>query len=140
MAIPFMARCLSSKLNNKLNPVISNKSLAISFLCKESRELSTSTYKRGGIDAAAIAGSNMMTKMLRRQKQLIQKYEARQKDNDKRWSTKRKNNASASKLTFEDTPKTTAFNKLLNENLLLVLHSPTFHEHFKYSDLTIVKV
>ena len=131
-----MARCLYSKLN----PVIVNQSLAISFLCKESRELSTSTYNRGGIDAAAIAGSNMMTKMLRRQKKLIQKYEAHQKDNDKRWSTKRNNNASASKLTFEDTPKTTAFNKLLNENLLLVLHSPTFHEHFKYSDLTIVKV
>ena len=140
MASPFMARCLYSKLNSKLNTVISNKSLAISFLCKESRELSTSTYDRAGIDAAAIAGHNMMTKMLRRQKQLIQKYEARQKDNDKRWSTKRNNNASASKLTFEDTPKTTAFNKLLNENLLLVLHSPTFYEHFKNSDLTIVKV
>ena len=97
MASPFMARCLYGKLNSKLNPVISNQSLAISFLCKESRELSTSTYKRGGIDAAAIAGSNMMTKMLRRQKQLIQKYEAHQKDNDKRWSTKRKNNASTSK-------------------------------------------
>ena len=87
-------------------------------------------------DPALSAGSNIMTKMLRHQKHLIEKYKKRQQRNEKERSPK----AKPSKLSFEDTTKTKAFNKLFQQNLLLVLHSPSFCEYFANSGFTIVKV
>ena len=87
-------------------------------------------------DPALSAGSNMMTKMLRHQKHLIEKYKKRQQRNEKERSPKVK----PSKLSFEDTTKTKAFNKLFQQNLLLVLHSPSFCEYFANSGFTVVKV
>ena len=62
-------------------------------------------------DPAQTAGPNMMTKMLRRQKYIIDKCK---KDQAQKQNSKPK----PSKLTFEDTSKTKAFNTLFQQNLL----------------------
>ena len=99
------------------------------------RLLSTST-KYFRMDQATFAGPNMMTKMLRKQKIQIEKHKQRLQNNQKPPASKSKPN----KLKFQDTDKTKAFNLLFQQNLLLVLHSPSFNHHFVNSGLTITKV
>ena len=99
------------------------------------RLLSTSP-KHFRVDRASIAGPNMMTKMLRKQKIEIEKYKQRQQNNQKPPAS----NSKPNKLKFQDTDKTKAFNLLFQQNLLLVLHSPSFNNHFPNSGLTITKV
>ena len=84
-------------------------------------------------DPAQVAGPNMMTKMLRRQTYIINKYK---KDQAQKQISKSK----PSKITFEDSSKTKAFNTLFQQNLQLVLHGPQFCDYFANSGLTITKV
>lgn len=98
----------------------------------ELRQISTSLANCRN-DPAQIAGPNMMTKMLRRQKYI---FDQCKKDQAQKQNRRQK----PSKLTFEDNSKTEAFNTLFQQNLLLVLHSPPFCNYFANSGLTITKV
>lgn len=98
----------------------------------ELRQISTSLANCRN-DPAQIAGPNMMTKMLRRQKYI---FDQCKKDQAQKQNRRQK----PSKLTFEDNSKTEAFNTLFQQNLLLVLHSPPFCNYFANSGLNITKV
>ena len=79
-------------------------------------------------------GPNMLNKMIREQQKHLKRAAERQKLKEKGTVNK------PIRLSFEDTTKTKAFNRLFQQNLLLVLHSPSFSEYFLNSGLTITKV
>ena len=79
-------------------------------------------------------GPNMLNKMIREQQKHLKRAAERQKLKEKGAVNK------PIRLSFEDTTKTKAFNRLFQQNLLLVLHSPSFSEYFLNSGLTITKV
>ena len=100
------------------------------------KRLFSTSLRSYRIDPASIASNNMMNKMLRRQQKEIEKHKQRIINNQKPKPGKAKPN----NLKFEDTDKTRAFNVLFHQNIQLVLHSPSFHQHFANIGLTITKV
>lgn len=79
-------------------------------------------------------GPNMLNKMIREQQSREKKAAERQKLKEQGIVNK------PIRLSFADTTKTKAFNRLFHQNLLLVLHSPSFSGYFVNSGLTITKV